>query len=86
MFGLWIVHSYDEALQALADSEAKRETADKELNIVSTVVDKNGCDLATCIYVYLHDIVGQGPDELHVARARLFASQAEQSQHWFKSG
>ena len=31
-----ITHSYDEALQTLADSEAKRETADKELGIVST--------------------------------------------------
>ena len=26
--------SYDEALQALADSEAKRETAERELKIV----------------------------------------------------
>lgn len=34
-FCLWLALSYDEALQALADSEAKRETADKELSIVS---------------------------------------------------
>ena len=35
VLGLCVTHSYDEALQALADSEAKRETADKELSIVS---------------------------------------------------
>ena len=29
--------SYDEALQSLADSEAKRETAEKELKVVSIV-------------------------------------------------
>lgn len=30
--------SYEEALQALADSEAKRETSDKELKLVSQSV------------------------------------------------
>ena len=30
------VYSYEEALQTLADSEAKRETVDKELRLVST--------------------------------------------------
>ena len=29
-------YSYEEALQTLADSEAKRETVDKELRLVST--------------------------------------------------
>ena len=29
-------HSYEEALQALADSEAKKETVDKELRLVSS--------------------------------------------------
>lgn len=33
--GFFHVYSYDEALQALADSEAKRETAERELKIVS---------------------------------------------------
>ena len=36
--------SYDEALQALADSEAKRETAERELKIVSH----------TIIHLYAH--------------------------------
>ncbi len=31
------LHSYEEALQALADSEAKRETIDKEMKLVSHV-------------------------------------------------
>lgn len=31
-----MVYSYEEALQTLADSEAKRETVDKELRLVST--------------------------------------------------
>ena len=30
-------HSYEEALQALADSEAKKETVDKELRLVSSM-------------------------------------------------
>ena len=53
MYNIMYVCSYDEALQALADSEAKRETAERELKIVSY-----GCGtcrltvmilLATCI-------------------------------------
>ena len=30
--------SYDEALQALADSEAKRETAERELKVVREIL------------------------------------------------
>lgn len=30
--------SYDKSLQELADSEAKRETAEKELKVVSTYI------------------------------------------------
>ncbi len=41
--------SYDEALQSLADSEAKRETAEKELKVVSVVY----CILAAFDIMYV---------------------------------
>ena len=44
--------SYEEALQALADSEAKKETTDRELRLVSVCVCEWVC-VCVCVYAWI---------------------------------